>query len=198
MDELLKIRIELDEAITYSHVGVARGLARQGLELAQYEELPGDIEYFKGQLEIIDENCADAIEHFKRAIRYNPKDGASYNDIALCMVELGKTDKAFKYFDQGIEAEPDYANVYHNKGWLLNKVGKYKEAIGYFEKTLKLDPERPVTYENLAYALGQLGDYKGSLNAYRKALELLKPEYEDIKKSLLREIRKMKQMMQKG
>jgi tetratricopeptide (TPR) repeat protein len=197
MDELLKIRIELDEAITYSHVELARRLAHQGLELAQYEELPGEIEYFKGQFEILDENYSEAIAHFKRAIKYNPKDGASFNDIALCLVELGKIDEAFKYFDQGIEAEPDYANVYHNKGWLLNKIGKCKEAISYFEKTLELEPERPVTYENLAYALGNLGDYESSLSAYRKALELLKPEYKDIKESLLEEIKKTEQLIQR-
>jgi len=203
MDELLKIRIKLDEAITYAQhpmdrsVDAARRLAQQGLDLAQYEELLGEIEYFKGQIEILDENYSEAIAHFKRAIKYNPKDGASYNDIALCMVELGKIDEAFRYFDQGIEAEPDYANIYHNKGWLLNKIGKYREAISYFKKTLELEPERPVTYENLAYALGHLGDYEGSLNAYRKALELLKPEYEDIKESLLEEIKKTEQLIQK-
>jgi len=197
MDELLKIRVKLDEAITYRSINAARRLARQGLKLAQYEELMGEIEYFKGQLEILNENYTEAIAHFKRAIKYNPKDGASYNDLALCMVELDKIDEAFKYFDQGIEVEPDYATIYHNKGWLLNKIGKHREAISYLKKALELDAERPVTYENLADALSNLGDYEGSLNAYRKALELLKPEYDDIKESLLEEIKRMEQLIQK-
>ena len=195
MDKLLKIRIRLDEALTYRSVDVAKRLAQQGLRLAQYEELVGEIAYFKGQIEILNENYFEAITHLKRAIKYNPRDGASYNDIALCMVELDKIDEAFKYFDQGIEVEPNYATIYHNKGWLLNRIGKHKKAISYFKKALELDPKRPVTYENLAYALTQLGDYKGSLAAYCKALELLKPEYVDVKESLLEEVKKLKQIV---
>lgn len=170
-----RVRARLDDAITYGTKKEALNIAKAGLKQAVEKKLPGEIEYFKGQLEIIKGRFATAIEHFDAAIIYNPKDGASYNDRALCMVELGIIDEAFGYFDKGIEVEPDYATIYHNKGWLLNNIGRHSEAIKCFRKALSLQRNRPVTYDNLADALWNLGDYRGAYRAYQKVLSLLKP-----------------------
>lgn len=189
LSELGKLRKRLDEAITYGYFDMAKGLAREGLTQARQEELPGEIEYFKGQEGILNRDYFKAIKHFDMAIKYNPIDGAAFNDRALCMVELGIIDEAFVYFDRGIEVEPDYATIYHNKGWLLNKIGRYTEAIEYFRRALMLEPQRAVTYENLADALANLSDYPGALAAYRRAISLLKPDYSDIKKQIAFRIR---------
>jgi len=172
---LIELRVKLDEAITYGTKTEALRIAKDGLGEAQKNNLAGEIEYFKGQLEILKENFVSAIEHFDAAIKYNSNDGASYNDRALCMVELGIIDEALFYFNKGIEVEPDYATIYHNKGWLLNNIGKYKEALGCFKKALSLEPKRAVTYDNLADTLFNLADYKGAVRAYKKVLELLRP-----------------------
>lgn len=176
-NDLMALRIRLDEAITYGTHKSAVKLAKEGFRRAETEGLSGEMEYFKGQIDLLNKRFASAIEHFDRAIKYNPKDGAAYNDRALCMVELGIIDEAFYYFDKGIEAEPDYATIYHNKGWLLNNIGRHTEAIGYFKKALKLQPNRAVTYDNLADALFNICDYRRALEAYKKVLELLKPKY---------------------
>jgi tetratricopeptide (TPR) repeat protein len=208
MDDLLKIRLLLDEAITYQDDEMARELALEGLRLAQDKTLPlvesgrsilldkellGEIEYFKGQLEILNENFKKAIAHFDRAIKFNPKDGASYNDRALCMIELGIIDGAMEYFDRGIKAEHDFATIHHNKGWLLNKLGRHTEAIRCFKKAIKFDSKRAVTYENLADALYNLGRPKDSIRAYKKALNLLNPKYIYIKKQLSNSITQIEQ-----
>ena len=191
MDNILRIRLDLDEAITYDDIKKAKQLTQKGIKIAKDKELLGEIEYFKGQIEIINENYIKAIEHFDKAIKYSPKDGASYNDRALCMVEMGVIDEAFKYFDKGIEVEPDFATIYHNKGWLLNKIGKHKEAIGYFNKALELDSNRAVTYENLADAYSLDGDYQSALDALYKALDVLNPEYKQIREELLVKIKEL-------
>jgi len=173
--EFSDFRVKLDNAITYGTQKEAMKLAREGLKEAQAKDLPGEIEYFKGQIELLNKKFTTAIEHFDAAVKFNPNDGAAYNDRALCMVELGIIDEAFRYFDKGIEVEPDYATIYHNKGWLLNNIGKYNEAIKYFQKALELEPNRAVTYDNLADALFNLCDYQGALEAYKNVLRLLKP-----------------------
>lgn len=191
MNKILNLRLELDEAITYGNTDKAKKLAQDGLTLAHKEEDLGEMEYFRGQIEILNENYKKAIEHFDKAVIYNPKDGASYNDRALCMIDLGEIHDAIKYFDKGIEVEPDFATIYHNKGWLLNNLGNYNEAIGYFRKALELDPNRAVTYENLASVYLNLDDTKLALEYYNKAINLLKPEYLNIKRELLKQIRRI-------
>lgn len=168
-------RARLDEAITYGTQKIALRIAKEGLREAREKGLPAEVEYFNGQLDLLHENYTSAIEHFDAAIKYNPGDGGSYNDRALCMVELGIIDEALRYFDMGIKVEPDYATIYHNKGWLLNNIGRHKEAIACFRKALALEPMRPVTYDNLADALFNLNDYSGAKEAYLKVLKLLKP-----------------------
>ena len=180
----------MDEAITYGTHREALKLARQGLREAEVKGLPGEIEYFKGQIDLLNKKFANAIEHFDAAIKYNPRDGAAYNDRALCMVELGIIDEAFLYFDKGIAAEPDYATIYHNKGWLLNNIGRHNQAVECFKKALALEPNRAVTYDNLADALLNLSDYQGAQEAYQKVLELLKPgSCRDIRKQIITQIR---------
>jgi tetratricopeptide (TPR) repeat protein len=170
-----ELRLKLDEAITYGTQKEAMELARCGLREAEAKRAPGEVEYFKGQIDILNKKFTSAIEHFDKAVSINPKDGAAYNDRALCMVELGIIDDAITYFDKGIEVEPDYATIYHNKGWLLNNIGRHSEALEYFRKALELEPDRAVTYDNIADALFNLQDYRGAIEAYRKVLNLLQP-----------------------
>lgn len=194
--DLAKVRARLDEAITYGSRNSAMKIAREGLMQSRRKDLPGEMEYFSGQLQMLKENYAAAIEHFDAAIKYNPADGGSYNDRALCMVELGIIDEALVYFDKGIAVEPDYANIYHNKGWLLNNIGRHREAIECFKKTLQLEPERPVTYDNLADALFNLGDYRGALESYKKVLELLKPGCcKEIRRQIVSKVREIERKL---
>jgi tetratricopeptide (TPR) repeat protein len=171
----VRMRKELDDAITYGTQKESLAIARRGLQNAVLAGNSSEIAYFKAQLQIIKKNFAIAIGYLDKAIEYNPKDGAAYNDRALCMIELGIIDEAIPFFDAGIAVEPDYATIYHNKGWLLNNIGRHTEAIRYFRKALALECGRAVTYDNLADAQMNLGDHRGALRSYRMVLKLLKP-----------------------
>lgn len=170
-----RLRKKLDDAITYGTRQEALALAQEGVRRSKAAGEAGEAEYFKAQVHIIRRQFVTAIEHLDRAIERNPRDGAAFNDRALCMVELGLIDEAMPFFDRGIAVEPDYATIYHNKGWLLNNIGRHTEAIRCFSKALELEPCRPVTYDNLADAQMNLGDADGALASYRMVLALLKP-----------------------
>ena len=189
--------MRVDEAITYGTKSEALKLAKLGLKRAFEKNLKGEEEYFKGQIALLKKNFVTAIEHFDSAIKYNPRDGAAYNDRALCMVELGIIDKAFYYFDKGIAVEPDYATIYHNKGWLLNNIGRHSEAVECFKKALSMEPDRAVTFDNLADALFNLGDHKGALDAYKKVLKFLKSGCcLQIRRQIARRIKSIEKMQQ--
>lgn len=190
---LARIRRRLDEAITHGRFKLARRLILEGLRRSEEGELLGEMAYFRGQREILNEDFHKAAAHFERAIRSNPGDGAAYNDLALCRAELGLIDEALFFFERGIAAEPDYATVYHNKGWLLNKIGRHREALVYFRKALKIEPRRAVTYENLADTMANLAQYKRSLEAYRKAIAVLKPGYRAIRRQIIAQMNRVEE-----
>lgn len=177
-------RLRLDDAITYHGSEAAWRIAGQALEAARSTESLGEMMYFAAQLAMLEEDYEQAVRYLRNAITANPRDGAAYNDLALCKAEAGRLDEALALFDKGISVEPDFATIHHNKGWLLSKMGYYRKAIVFFQEALRLDPGRAVTYENLADTYAHLHQFELAITACRKALEVLKPGCPDIRQQL--------------
>lgn len=157
-------------------------------QLIQGEENLAQLEYFKGQTEMLNENYEKAIEHFDKVIQYNPNDVSSYNDMALCMIELGIEDGVCSYLDKAIKINPDFADTYYIKGLLLSRQRKHHEAIDFYQKVLALGHNKVIVYENLANAYLHLGDYNSALNTYQRAIELLRREENGIREEFLNRI----------
>ena len=191
---LLHYRLQLDEALTFHDLPLAEKIADLALHLAEKQENLPEIFYFKAQLEMLDQNYTQAIIYLSRTVSLNTKDGAAFNDMALCLSELGMIQEALLFFDKGIRVEPDYPNIYHNKGWLLSHLGHYSEAITLFSKALALDPHRAVTYENLGYSLESLGRMEEAVVAYQKALDFVKPHYSGISEQIQARVIKIRNM----
>lgn len=191
---LVALRLKLDDEITYGSKRSSLALARTALREARSRRFPAETEYFKGQIDLIQERFASGLEHFEAALRLNPLDGAAWNDKALCLAELGLIDAALEAFEKGIAVEADFATIHHNKGWLLNNIGRHREALRCFERALALDPERAVTYDNLADARYNLGDTAGAVEAYRTVLALLAPgQGRGIRTAIRRRLRELGQ-----
>lgn len=186
-----QLRRFIDDAITFNDLEKAKEFALQGLTMALETKILGEQMFFRAQLEIVEDNFEEAIEYLDKAIEYNSKDGAAFNDRALCMIELGILEGVVEYFDKGIEVEPDYDTIYHNKGWFLNNLGYYNEALGLLTKALELEPNRAVTHENLASVYENLGRVDEAVAEYQKALGLVDPVYEDIKDQIADEIKRL-------
>jgi tetratricopeptide (TPR) repeat protein len=190
--DLLHYRLQLDEALTFQDFSLAEKIADLALHLAEKHENLGEMFYFKAQLEMLEQNYTQAIIYLSRAVSINTKAGAAFNDMALCLTELGMIQEALLFFDKGISVEPDYPNIYHNKGWLLSHLGHYSEAIVLFSKALSLDPQRAVTYENLGFSLENLGRMEEAVAAYQKALDFVKPHYPGIREEIQERMTKLR------
>jgi len=190
-------RIRIDEAITYNDPQKARALIREALRAAVMAENLGERMYFSAQELIVNEDFAGAIKFLDLAIAYNPKDGAAYNDRALCMIDMGDWDDALIFLDRGIAVEPEFATIHHNKGWFLNMLGRHEEALRCFEEALRLSPKRAVTYENIADACVNLGRLNEAISAYKMAISFLAEGHDEIKTELLKLINILKRRKEK-
>ncbi|MEI6437780.1 MAG: tetratricopeptide repeat protein [Candidatus Omnitrophota bacterium] len=189
------LRRQVDEAITFDDQPGACRLIAEGLRLAGQQDCPGEILYFRAQAEIIAGRFEAAIGLLEEALLSNPTDGAAYNDIALCRVEMGRLEGVLEIFDQGIAVEPDYATIHHNKGWFLNKIGRLSEALPCLRRAIALEPLRAVTWENIAdiyQAQGLLGE---AVQAYRMAVLCLGGCGAGIKEQLKAEMEKLEKML---
>ena len=195
--DFTRLRRRIDEAITLGDLESASDSAREGLSLAEKKECPGERMYFHAQLAVIGERYEEAILWLRKALVFNPMDGAAYNDIALCRIELGETDDALELFNKGIAVEPDYATIHHNKGWFLSKLGRHEEAMESLRRALEIEPDRAVTYENLANAFERLGLFDEALAAYRKALVLIRRSSRRISRQIEEEVVRLERRKEK-
>jgi tetratricopeptide (TPR) repeat protein len=192
MEILKELRRLLNEALTYNRKEEAKEMAQEGLRIAEQKELLGLMEYFRGEIALINEDYGVALEHFDRAVKFDPADGETYNDKAVCLAELGRQEEALICFDKGIEAAADYGPLYNNNGWLLIHMERYKEAIYWCEKSLEHDPNSPVVYANIAQAQEYLNDVDGAIKNLEHALSLLPEEDQESRDWILSRIEKLK------
>jgi tetratricopeptide (TPR) repeat protein len=185
------LRRQIDAAITFHDLEAVHRCIGEGLWLAQTKECPGEAMYFHAQEAIVSERFDEAVSLLEQALVFNPLDGAAYNDIALCMVEMGRIEGVLDVFDKGIAVEGDYATIHHNKGWLLNKLGHQTAALACFERAIALEPRRVVTWENMADVYEEQGRIPAAISAYRKALECLDVPGNEIREQIMAEIQRL-------
>lgn len=167
-------RKRLDREITFFHVKRARRIIKRALLQARREKDIFFIQYFTAQHFIIHERYSSALIFLKKALSVRPKDGCTYNDIALCFAERGKHQKALAVFNEGIRKDRNCTSLYHNKGWFLNLLGGHKSACVCFHKALELEGDRPESFYSLADSCFHLGDYNAARKYFQKAAHFIK------------------------
>ena len=87
------------------------------------------------------ERYRDALTAFKTAIKLNPEDDKSHNNIADCYLRLGQIDMARKEALKVLKIFPDYLPAHCTLGETYASDDKHPEAIEQFKRILELDPE---------------------------------------------------------
>ena len=93
--DLERERKRLDSAITFFHVNRARRIIRRALLQAKKGKDTFFIYYFTAQHFIIHEHYSWALIFLKKALNIRPKDGCTYNDIALCFAERANIKRRY-------------------------------------------------------------------------------------------------------
>ncbi|MEE9613628.1 MAG: tetratricopeptide repeat protein [Thermodesulfobacteriota bacterium] len=102
----------------------------------------------------------DASEYYKRAIKINPDDVDSYNDLALSSHYMGLSVEGLKYVEDGIAKNPYYQRIWLTKGFILAYgLGNQVAAVEAWEKVVKIDPETQVA-KAAADFITQFGEKK--------------------------------------
>jgi tetratricopeptide (TPR) repeat protein len=83
---------------------------------------------------------AEAIEAYEKALKLNPKDADTYNDLGLALHYTARSEKAVEILKKGTEVNPSFQRVWLSLGFVLTATGKDKEAQVALNKTVDLDP----------------------------------------------------------
>lgn len=112
---------------------------------------------------------------YREAIRLDPTDAVSYNNLAYLLYEDPDCrEDAERWFLQAIRLDPTDADYYNNLGNLLIEIpGREKEAEQWYRKAIHRDPRDPLFHYNLACLLSDEGNRRGEAERlFRTAIEL--------------------------
>jgi tetratricopeptide (TPR) repeat protein len=85
-----------------------------------------------------------ALEAFQTALDKGGDQVDTYNEMAICAMELGDLTQARRLLEKALRKDGENTKIISNLGVLALKAGKDDEAISFFETVLEYDPDDPV------------------------------------------------------
>lgn len=116
--------------------------------------------------------AAEALPHFSRAIRIDPKNAGLYANLANALGELGRQEDAVAALRQGIRADPTLPILHNNFSILLEKLGRVDEAVDAGAEAVRLDPASAYYHQTYARGLESSGDLDAADREFQETLRL--------------------------
>jgi len=96
----------------------------------------------------------------------------TYNHLAFFLVELNRSEEAYKYLLKSIQIAPDNADTYNYLGNLFLRHWRLTEADEQYRRVVELRPDFASGYANLAWVATLEGRIADAVELYHTALAL--------------------------
>ena len=126
----------------------------------------------KGDLARAHDNYQEAILHYQKVLRADPKNVAVWNKMGIAELKLRNRGAARKDFQKALKYDPRSVSALNNLGAVAYLDKKYKLAIQYLKKALELDESSAPSHLNMAEAWMGLVEVDRAMTEYARALEL--------------------------
>ena len=114
-------------------------------------------------------NYAEAIPFYLKALRLDPEKNEHYDDLAICLREEKKRREAYNLLNASMLVKETYFNTYQY-GYMIFQDEREKDAIGYFERSTRLLGSGSSWH----WPYLRLGQAHYNLKAYQQARTALK------------------------
>ncbi|MFC1489058.1 tetratricopeptide repeat protein [Thermodesulfobacteriota bacterium] len=115
---------------------------------------------------------AEAIEHYREALRLRPNYVEAHNNLGNALAKQGLADEAIKQCREALRLNPNYEKAHNNLGSILAEQGRIDEAVKHYREALRLHPNYVEAYNNLGNALKQKGQTDEAVTHYQEALRI--------------------------
>jgi tetratricopeptide (TPR) repeat protein len=95
------------------------------------------------------ERWDDAKAAFLKAVELGGNNPDTYNELAICCIELEEFSECKKFLSEALKIEPENTKIISNLGFLELKQGNVAEAQKYFTIVLELDPKDIIAKKTL-------------------------------------------------
>jgi len=115
---------------------------------------------------------AEAIGHYREALRLNSNYPETYNNLGNAFAHLGNWSEASAAYAQALRLRPNFAEAEYDWANVLNDSERYAEAAFHYENALRLRPNYPDAEYRMANALANSGQLLEAIGHYEAALRL--------------------------
>jgi tetratricopeptide (TPR) repeat protein len=141
LEELGYLDTTFKEAFDFIQMGEAeKGLAKAKEFVEKYPDVWNGW-FLVGWASRKLERWEEGVHAFEEAIRLGSSEVDTFNELAICLSELGDLEGAAKNLRKALAAEPENVKIIANLGALSYKQGKKDEAAGFFRTALVIDPD---------------------------------------------------------
>lgn len=95
------------------------------------------------------ERYEDAKSAFEEAITLGGDNCDTYNELAICCMELGDFDSSRQNLHKALQLDPENTKIMSNLGFLAKKEGDYSSARQYFMAVLEFAPDDVIAKQAL-------------------------------------------------
>jgi len=130
----------------------------------QQKDILASIYYWQGNVRSDQKNNEKAIADYTKAINFNPKFAAAYNNRGSTYSGSGNKQKAIDDFNKAIEINPKYSTAYNNRGFSYFNLGNKQKAIDDLTEAIRFNFKDANLYNNR-------GNFYYALNQNQKAID---------------------------
>lgn len=99
----------------------------------------------------------EGVTAFEKAIELGSLETDTWNELALCQIELGSLQAAWNSLERALRIEPENVKIIVNLGVLAHKSGRDGEALGFFRSALEIDPDDSLAKDWIEAVEGRAG-----------------------------------------
>jgi tetratricopeptide (TPR) repeat protein len=115
---------------------------------------------------------SEAIDQYFEALRINPDDPDTKNNIGNVLSKQGKENEAIHYFSEALRIDPKHLLANYNLGSALAEQGKNDEAKKYLSEALRLNPNYGQAHNNLGNVLVVEKKIEQAISHFNRAIQL--------------------------
>lgn len=124
-----------------------------------HEEFLDDTSYARaGDAFRLQDEPDNAIEYYRKAVEYNPKNALALANWGDCLLQKGNPSEAKDLLDRAIALEPDLAVAHRILGLVFMQQDQLEEARDAFREAVQLDPDYALAHRYLGIVSSELGE----------------------------------------
>jgi tetratricopeptide (TPR) repeat protein len=133
----------------------------------------GFIEYAKGEILLVDNKAAEALQQADASLTTDPGQAATLGLKGRALAKLGKVAEAKAAFDQALSAAPSSLPIAVAAAKTLRRAGAQADGLAYLQKVVATNPENGLGHAELSLFLSAAGQSKDALKEADEAVAKL-------------------------